>query len=164
MKSEVDQAEADLIRVLDAELLDSGFRRRGRVWSRSTSETRCRLKLSRDRWKPMRYSLDLEVALPRLLREGDPASECHLGGSMYSEALAEVRKWNECLHVGLDCVDGEPRLKKLVEVFREQVAPVLRGAASMAGIEEMLRAGRLKAMAISAELQQITGHRVLRQE
>lgn len=157
--SKVDPDARDIELIIDREVRPMNFVKKGKKWFCTTPETICRLTLTKNRWKPDQYYLDIDVSVIQLNFYAAPEPVWHIIGSCFSPIVEEKVEWEKCLNVHYDEVSGKPREVRLVEVLRHKIVPLLRSFETLEGIKKALFSNQLRGMGVRTELQNLTGYR-----
>jgi hypothetical protein len=140
-----------------------GALKKGRRWLLENTETVCHVRLEPNRWRPNEYTLPFWVFVrelwtgPKLAEPVWAAPEWHIMGSRYSPQVQEAVELDRCLDLTRELVSGQPRMKRLEELFNEMVIPFLSEIRTVAGIRRAHREGLLRGVGVHRSLQMFLG-------
>jgi hypothetical protein len=145
----------DIERVLSDLLKPHGFTKKGKTWSCAGEETRCQVRLEKDRWRTEQSYLGFCVSVLRLKSSATGQEPTwHLFGWGYSERVEDKLELERCLNTRCESVSGLPRMALLAEICAARYVPFVLSLRTMAGIKEAYMAGRLRRCGVRTELQE----------
>ena len=137
--------------ILNELLRRVGFAKRGKVWSRLSQQTLCRVTLRKDRWKAHQYYLDFDISVLELNPSSDPPDYVwHIIGSGYSENICDKVELQRLLNTKHP---SDPA--RLRQILTDRFMPFLLSLSTISGIKKAYDGGKLKRFGIRIELQRL---------